>query len=1181
MRRGLQWVTKRRLAFGRGPAGWIASITLGLLTIAILIGAFLAWRVAQAPISLGFAIPRIEEALSSADGTMAVKLGGFRLRREGFAFVFEAEEMAVYRVDPATGQSDAELATLPVAQIGLSVPALVQHGVLAPNRIVANDLQVTAERGREGIELSFVDNADGSGGSIRLSALQQLLRDDPRLRYLQSMEMDGLTFRLVDPLLGISWETQGAEMRLLNNEAGFRWNGQIGLASHQGGDSGIVEEGGSVRWNLTIPPYARAAGAETLLPAEALLTVTLERLEPSLVLELLPTLAEVVEWNGAVSGTLSAAFAPQSLPENVEYDLTVGGGLLTLPGLDRHLGFDSASAAGQLRLGDRSLEVDEFVISHAGNFARLRGFGALHGADQARVQVAASGLNLAWLSTIVPGAETLGGADIGVFADIDAMVRRGGGVDHAAIFLRTDPGQLALPGVLPEPLAVGTSTMSLQVANQGRDIHLQRLDISLPRSADQAALPISITGSASKGGEGRLNIVAGELDIADLKRLWPIGVGEGARVWIVDQVHAGLVPEVEGEIRFRLPDATGFAEPQDVRVEARMPLRDVALTYWPPMPDATGLDADARITEKLFEATVLRGSSAGMQVNGGELQFTGIDKGKGHERTAMSFDISGQASRLMTVLDRQPLGFARFLGLPPDQLGGTISGTLKAAFPPVQELSLDDIEIEAEGITGDLVLPNAAFNQDLRKGRIRFKVDKSALNLQGDAEMAGTPVALTGDLNYSPRPPFRSRFQLKGTLGDRARQQLGFAEFPFSPDVVSGPVKVEMTATEPVSGATVIDVAADLSGALMRLPLLDWESPAGEYAALNARVRIDNGRLRKVDSFRVTAPQLSIAGDVEWRDAPGLAPDVRISELRHGANTNVTVVGAPSAEGGYRISIAGAALDARPIMEELTDSGASGGNQAEAGRLAIDMDVAAVQIGSGQLLEAMRGEAVLENGSVRTASLGATSAGGGQISAEVQPGGAAALNASDAGALLEALGITDRVQGGRLQINARLQQSDASITGTALMFGGVFEEAPFLVRLFSGGTINRPALARSWSVDRFDTEFELENGILMLEDGRVSGGELGATFQGWVDLNKNVLDISGAIVPAYSVNRVLRAIPLIGDVLTGGEGLFAANYRATGNASEPEFSVNPLTALAPGLLRRLFGDSASAPPTGN
>ena len=59
---------------------------------------------------------------------------------------------------------------------------------------------------------------------------------------------------------------------------------------------------------------------------------------------------------------------------------------------------------------------------------------------------------------------------------------------------------------------------------------------------------------------------------------------------------------------------------------------------------------------------------------------------------------------------------------------------------------------------------------------------------------------------------------------------------------------------------------------------------------------------------------------------------------------------------------------------------------------------------------------------------------------------------------------------------------------------------------------------------------------------------------------------------------VLRAIPLLGDVLTGGEGLFAANYRATGALEQPDFGVNPLTALAPGLLRKLFGSSPSQPP---
>ena len=48
--------------------------------------------------------------------------------------------------------------------------------------------------------------------------------------------------------------------------------------------------------------------------------------------------------------------------------------------------------------------------------------------------------------------------------------------------------------------------------------------------------------------------------------------------------------------------------------------------------------------------------------------------------------------------------------------------------------------------------------------------------------------------------------------------------------------------------------------------------------------------------------------------------------------------------------------------------------------------------------------------------------------------------------------------------------------------------------------------------------------------------------------------------------------PLIGTILTGGEGqgLLAANYRMSGPAADPQVSVNPLSALAPGFLRQLF-----------
>jgi hypothetical protein len=61
-------------------------------------------------------------------------------------------------------------------------------------------------------------------------------------------------------------------------------------------------------------------------------------------------------------------------------------------------------------------------------------------------------------------------------------------------------------------------------------------------------------------------------------------------------------------------------------------------------------------------------------------------------------------------------------------------------------------------------------------------------------------------------------------------------------------------------------------------------------------------------------------------------------------------------------------------------------------------------------------------------------------------------------------------------------------------------------------------------------------------------------------------------VPAFGLNSVLGDIPLLGDVLVSkkGEGVFGVTYSATGDAEHPVISVNPLSMLTPGILRRIF-----------
>ena len=102
---------------------------------------------------------------------------------------------------------------------------------------------------------------------------------------------------------------------------------------------------------------------------------------------------------------------------------------------------------------------------------------------------------------------------------------------------------------------------------------------------------------------------------------------------------------------------------------------------------------------------------------------------------------------------------------------------------------------------------------------------------------------------------------------------------------------------------------------------------------------------------------------------------------------------------------------------------------------------------------------------------------------------------------------------------------------------------------------------------------------VQIGDARATGPGLGVTTTGTVDTRAATLDLEGTLAPAYGVNAVLGNIPLLGKVLVSreGEGIVGFTYTLDGPVSKPRAFVNPLSALAPGVLRRLFEGSGRAP----
>ena len=193
------------------------------------------------------------------------------------------------------------------------------------------------------------------------------------------------------------------------------------------------------------------------------------------------------------------------------------------------------------------------------------------------------------------------------------------------------------------------------------------------------------------------------------------------------------------------------------------------------------------------------------------------------------------------------------------------------------------------------------------------------------------------------------------------------------------------------------------------------------------------------------------------------------------------------------------------------------------------------------------------------------------------------FEADDAGAVLKAFGLYKGMRGGSMKIYAKPVRSvyDRNLVGRAEIENFRVVDAPGLARLLSAMSLSgleqtldgKDGLGFSRMQAEFDWLYRYNGSLLVLKNGRTSGNSLGLTFDGTFDNAKQKLDVEGTVIPLSGINDVIGSIPLLGDIITGGTGaLIAATYtmKSDGPGKEPVVSVNPLSVLTPGILRRVL-----------
>jgi hypothetical protein len=102
--------------------------------------------------------------------------------------------------------------------------------------------------------------------------------------------------------------------------------------------------------------------------------------------------------------------------------------------------------------------------------------------------------------------------------------------------------------------------------------------------------------------------------------------------------------------------------------------------------------------------------------------------------------------------------------------------------------------------------------------------------------------------------------------------------------------------------------------------------------------------------------------------------------------------------------------------------------------------------------------------------------------------------------------------------------------------------------------------------------FTQEGWVINVNDAALRGSMLGATASGTINVPDAKMALSGTFIPAFGINNIAGAIPLLGELLGGGrdEGLVGITYKMFGPLDDPKLVMNPISAIAPGIFRKIF-----------
>ncbi len=676
-----------------------------------------------------------------------------------------------------------------------------------------------------------------------------------------------------------------------------------------------------------------------------------------------------------------------------------------------------------------------------------------------------------------------------------------------------------------------------------------------------------------------------DMKFDDLSKYWPKYIATPAWEWCKDSIYGGEIKNADFSFdfaydkdkqAFTFDKLSGFGE-----------IEDSNLNYLKGMPDLKNLYGSAEFSNDAIKINVDKGVSEEVFLTGGFVRL--YDLNKYDNFAEIDLIMSSSITDALKMIDHPPLGYTSDLGLDPNAIKGETETELKLNFELKNDLTPEEVKVEVKSDLVNVEIPNVIKGKSLNAEELKLLVTNEGMSVIGEAKLEDIPIALVWDENFNNKD-YKSKYKISFKLNEEIKKKLGINFGILNPPYISGYANVDAEIVAYNDDKTIINLKANLNNADIDYSFLGFKKDVNQPAVITAKLDIKKDKLDGIPAFSLSKSDFTLMGKIDL-DENGDVKIVDIYDIK-GPKTSAKakIEFANTKKQKVKLNVSGNSYD----LTEFFDKKESSSKTKKTSSSKKDDDDDWEDVTDADIFIAVNklwtnpnvpitnfaGTAKLVNGvGVQEMHMVGNYGNKKDITLKFdyvpRPNGEflLAIDSNNAGATLKVLRIYDNMSGGNLRIEAK-RNKDKEFIGHAKMRDFSIHNTPVVAKLLTvasfTGILNL-LTGEGLAFSHADAPFEYKNKILSLKEAKAFGNVMGITANGSYDRRQEEFDIKGVIAPAYSINTFIGKIPLVGNLLSGKDGtVFAANYSITGDLSDPQVNINPLSALSPSSLKDMM-----------